>query len=120
AAAGGVGLAAVQLARRAGLEIYATAGSSEKREYLRALGVARVMDSRSLAFAEEVREQTGGAGVDLVLNSLTGPALARSLALLKAGGRFLEIGKAEIWSPAQVAAVNREASYFVIDLADKM
>ncbi len=78
-ATGGVGLAAVQLARRVGAEIFATAGTPEKREYLKGLGIEHVMDSRSLAFADEVLERTGGRGVDVVLNSLAGEALVRSV-----------------------------------------
>ena len=81
-AAGGVGLAAVQLAKRVGAEIYATAGSPEKRAYLRQLGVEHVMDSRALDFADEVMACTHGAGVDLVLNALAGEAIPKSLATL--------------------------------------
>jgi NADPH:quinone reductase-like Zn-dependent oxidoreductase/acyl carrier protein len=120
AAAGGVGMAAVELARRAGLEIFATAGSPAKREYLQSLGIERVYDSRSLAFADEIRLATDGEGVDLVLNSLTGGAIEASLGLLRAGGRFLEIGKAEIWTAARVAAINPDASYDAVDLAGEI
>ena len=81
-AATGTGLAAVAVARVLGAEIFATAGSAEKRDHLRALGVAHVMDSRALDFAAEVLESTGGSGVDVVLNSLSGAAAVRSLALL--------------------------------------
>src|SRR6185312_5390352 len=65
AAAGGVGLAAVKLAQRQGAEIFATAGSPEKREFLRTLGITHVMDSRSLAFADQVLNATAGKGVDV-------------------------------------------------------
>ncbi len=85
AAAGGVGLAAVQLAQRAGAEVFATAGSAAKRAYLRELGVAHVLDSRTLAFAEEVKAATGGRGVDVVLNSLAGEFIPASLAAAGAG-----------------------------------
>lgn len=78
AAAGGVGLAAVQVARWAGAEIFATAGSDEKRELLRGLGIRHVMDSRSLGFADEVMKLTAGRGVHVVLNSLAGGARSRS------------------------------------------
>jgi NADPH:quinone reductase-like Zn-dependent oxidoreductase len=87
-AAGGTGLAAIQLALRAGAEIYATAGTPEKRAYLQQLGVAHVMDSRSLAFADAVLEHTGGAGVDVVINSLSGDALG---SLLHPGRRGLRL-----------------------------
>lgn len=95
-AAGGVGLTAVQLAQHIGAEIFATAGSPEKRAYLRSLGIEHVMDSRSLAFADEIMELTGGQGVDVVLNSLAGDAIDRSLAVLAPYGRFLELGKQDI------------------------
>ena len=117
AAAGGVGLAAVQLAQRAGAEIFATAGSPEKRAYLASLGVPHVMDSRSLEFAGEIMEITGGRGVDVVLNSLAGDFIPKSLSVTAPKGRFLEIGKTGIWDQAQVAALNRELAYYPIDLA---
>jgi acyl transferase domain-containing protein/surfactin synthase thioesterase subunit len=97
AAAGGVGLAAVHVARALGANVYATAGSHEKRAYLRSLGVEHVFDSRSFAFAEEVRSASGGTGVDVVLNSLQGDYIVKSLELLKPCGRFLEIGKKDIY-----------------------
>ncbi len=103
AGAGGVGQAAVQIARAAGAEIYATAGSEEKRAYLRSQGVRHVFDSRSASFAAAVLDATGGEGVDVVLNSLTGDMLKRSLELLRAGGRFVELGKAELLDARDVA-----------------
>ena len=96
AAAGGVGLAPIQIAAAAGAEIYATAGSDEKRDYLRDIGVKHVMDSRSLDFVEAIRNQTGGAGVDVVLNSLAGEFIEAGLKTLRPFGRFLEIGKRDI------------------------
>jgi acyl transferase domain-containing protein/acyl carrier protein len=121
AAAGGVGLAALQIAQRAGAEIFATAGSAEKRALLRSLGVSHVMDSRSLAFADEVRDATGGEGVDVVLNSLAGEAISRSLDSLRPFGRFLEIGKRDIHrnAPLGLAPFRKSLSYFAIDL-DRM
>ena len=83
-AAGGVGLAALQLARRAGAEVYATAGTEAKRDWLRSLGVRHVFDSRSGQFAREVMAATDGAGVDIVLNSLAGDAIAQGLSVLRA------------------------------------
>jgi acyl transferase domain-containing protein/NADPH:quinone reductase-like Zn-dependent oxidoreductase/acyl carrier protein len=111
AAAGGLGLAAVQLAQRAGVEIFATAGSPQKREYLHSLGITHVMNSRTLDFADEVMQRTGGRGVDIVLNSLTGEFIPKSLSSLAQGGTFLEVGKAGIWSPEQVAALRPDVSY---------
>lgn len=92
-AAGGTGLAALQVARMAGAEVFATAGTPQKRALLRSLGVRHVMDSRSPAFADEVREATGGEGVDVVLNASAGETFTRSIACLASYGRFVEIGK---------------------------
>lgn len=118
AASGGVGLAAVQVARLAGAEIFATAGSKEKRAFLESLGVPHVLDSRSHHFAAEVMQRTRGTGVDVVLNSLTGEFIPKSLSVLAAGGRFLELGKRELYSPAQLAALSLRpnVSYFPINL----
>lgn len=117
AAAGGVGLAAVMLARRAGAEIFATAGAPHKRSFLESLGVAHVMDSRSLDFAEQVMKVTDGRGVDVVLNSLADSFVDRSLEVTARGGRFVEIGKRGIWPEERVAALGKEIRYFVVDLA---
>lgn len=118
AATGGVGLAAEQLAQQIGAEIFATAGSPEKRAYLRALGIQHVMDSRSLAFADEIMEITGGKGVDVVLNSLTGEALLKSLAVLASYGRFLELGKRDIDTNTKMGLrpFQNNLSFFSIDL----
>ncbi len=119
AATGGVGLAAVQVAQLAGAEIFATAGSPEKRDVLRALGIRHVMDSRSLDFADEVHAITKGRGVDLVLNSLAGDAIAKGIACLAPGGRFLEIGRRDIYENSKLGlrALRSNLSFFVIDLA---
>jgi amino acid adenylation domain-containing protein len=117
-ATGGVGLAAVQLAQRAGAELFATAGSEEKRDFLRCLGLEHVMDSRSMAFADEVRQRTGGRGVDLVLNSLSGDGIARGLAALADHGRFLEIGKRDIYQDSRLGLrpFRKNLSFIAIDL----
>jgi NADPH:quinone reductase-like Zn-dependent oxidoreductase/malonyl CoA-acyl carrier protein transacylase/acyl carrier protein len=117
-AAGGVGLAAIQLARRAGAEILATAGTVEKRDFLRSLGVQKVMDSRSLDFADEVLEATGGSGVDVVLNSLSGDAIYKGLSILREYGRFLEIGKRDIYQNHRLGMrpFRKNLSFTAIDL----
>jgi acyl transferase domain-containing protein/NADPH:quinone reductase-like Zn-dependent oxidoreductase/acyl carrier protein len=92
-AAGGTGLAAIQIAQSAGAEIFATAGSGEKRALLRSLGIRQVMDSRSLAFADQVRAATDGQGIDVVLNAIAGESATRSITCLAPYGRFVEIGK---------------------------
>ncbi|MFJ6619324.1 type I polyketide synthase [Kitasatospora sp. NPDC091335] len=97
AAAGGVGMAAVQLARHLGLEVYGTAGPG-KWDVLRGqgLGDTHIASSRDLDFEERFRESTGGRGVDVVLNALAGEFVDASLRLLASGGRFLEMGKADV------------------------
>jgi myxalamid-type polyketide synthase MxaB len=116
AAAGGVGLAAVRIAKRAGAEIFGTAGSPEKRQFLMAEGVHHVMDSRSLDFADEILELTEGRGVHVVLNSLTGDFIAKSLSVLLPGGRFFEIGKRDIWDQSTVRRLRNDVSYQPFDL----
>ncbi len=117
AAAGGVGLAAVQLAQYAGAEIFATAGSPAKRDFLKSLGVEHVMDSRQLDFAREILEKTEGKGVDIVLNSLAGDFLAKSFEVLREEGVFLEIGKAQIYTPEEARQI-KPVSYNAYDLAE--
>ncbi|WP_050514847.1 type I polyketide synthase [Streptomyces rimosus] len=97
-ASGGTGLAAVHLARACGAEVLATAGSDKKRAFLRELGISHVLDSRTLDFAGQVRDLTAGRGVDVVLNSLTGPAQTAGLDLLAHQGRFVELGKRDIYA----------------------
>jgi len=116
AAAGGVGQAAVQLAQRAGAEIFATA-SAPKWDFLKAQGVERIASSRTLDFADEIRAATGGRGVDVVLNSLNADFIPKSLELLADGGRFVELGKIGIWDPEQVRELRPDVRYFNFDLA---
>ncbi|ACB75252.1 type I polyketide synthase [Opitutus terrae] len=118
AAAGGVGQAAVQIARHVGAEIFATAGSPAKRAALRAMGVEHVMDSRTLAFADDVRAATGGRGVDVVLNSLGGEFLRASLELVAPHGRFLELGKRDLLrgGALELKPFARIISFIVIDV----
>ncbi|WTK18391.1 type I polyketide synthase (plasmid) [Streptomyces sp. NBC_01525] len=101
-ASGGTGLAAVAVARLLGAEVLATAGSEEKRRYLRGSGISRVMDSRSLDFVEQTRKATDGEGVDVVLNSLSGAAIRAGLETLRPFGRFVELGVRDILSDAPV------------------
>jgi NADPH:quinone reductase-like Zn-dependent oxidoreductase/acyl carrier protein len=121
-AAGGTGLAAVRLAQAAGAEIFATAGSAEKRDFLRGIGVPHVMDSRSLDFAAEILQRTGGRGVDVVLNSLTGAAIEKSLSALAPYGRFIEIGKRDIYdnAPLGLGHFRKRLSYHAVDLGPMM
>ncbi len=117
AAAGGVGLAAIQLAKQSGAEVFATAGTPEKRAFLKSMGIKHIMNSRTLDFADEIMAVTNGQGVDIVLNSLAGDFIPRSLSALGENGRFVEIGKIDIWDPNQVKEVRPDVSYFFFDLA---
>jgi acyl transferase domain-containing protein/NADPH:quinone reductase-like Zn-dependent oxidoreductase/acyl carrier protein len=117
-AAGGVGLAALQIAHIAGAEVIATAGTETKREYLREFGVKHVFDSHSTAFADAIRRATDGEGVDVVLNALAGEAIDAGLGLLRPGGRFVELGKRDIHQnrPVGLAAFRSNISYHAVDL----
>ena len=116
AGAGGVGLAAIQLAQAAGAEVFATA-SARKQAYLRSHGVEHVFDSRSTAFGREILDATGGTGVDVVLNSLTGEGfIEASLACLTHGGRFVELARRDILSEEEMAASRPDVAYSILDL----
>ena len=117
AAAGGVGQAAVQLARAAGAEVFATA-SPHKWPVLRAQGIEHVMNSRTLDFADQIAEITGGRGVDIVLNSLNKDYIAAGMRSLARGGRFIEMGKVGVWSPEQVHAERPDVTYHTFDLSE--
>lgn len=112
AAAGGVGLAAMQLAGRAGAELLATAGSPSKRALLRSLGVRHVLSSRDLTFADSAAQL---GGVSVLLNALTSPGMVGgSLSALGCGGRLVEIGKRDVWAPAAVAADRPDVMYSLV------
>ncbi|MCB5197363.1 type I polyketide synthase [Deefgea salmonis] len=120
-AAGGVGIAAIQLAKHLGAEIYATAGSDEKRAFLQQMGVQHIYDSRSLSYADEILRDTADLGVDVVLNSLAGEAINRNFSVLKPFGRFLELGKRDFYENSKIGLrpFRNNISYFGID-ADQM
>ncbi|QUR66897.1 SDR family NAD(P)-dependent oxidoreductase [Mycobacterium spongiae] len=117
-ATGGVGLAAISIAKMIGARIYTTAGSDDKRAMLAELGVDYIGDSRSVDFADEILETTEGYGVDLILNSLPGEAIQRGVRILAPGGRFVEIGKKDVHADANLglAALAKSASFTVVDL----
>ncbi|WP_280528482.1 type I polyketide synthase [Streptomyces griseomycini] len=117
AAAGGVGMAAVQLARHLGAEVYGTAGPG-KWDALRALGLggANLASSRTLDFEAAFGAATEGRGMDVVLNSLAGEFVDASLRLLPRGGRFVEMGKTDLRDPGQVAADHPGVDYRFFDL----
>jgi len=114
--AGGVGLAALQIAKAAGALVAATAGTPEKRAFLRQLGADLVLDSRDAGFADALRASWPD-GVDVVLNSLAGQAMERSLALLAPFGRFIELGKRDFAEGRRtvLGAFRRNISYFAVD-----
>lgn len=122
AGTGGVGQAAIQIAKNLGLEVFSTAGTPEKRQLLEDIGVDHVMDSRTLLFADEIMEITGGKGVDAVLNSLAGEFIPKSFSVLAPFGRFLEIGKIDIYNNSKIGLepLRNNISYFVIDLAQHL
>jgi NADPH:quinone reductase-like Zn-dependent oxidoreductase len=116
-AAGGVGIAAIQLAKYIGAQVFATAGSEDKRAFVELLGANHVFDSRSLSFADDILVLTEGKGVDVVLNSLAGEAIRRNLSILKPFGRFLELGKRDFFenTPLGLRPFRNNISYFGID-----
>ena len=120
-AAGGVGIAAIQIAKWRGAIIHATAGSDEKRDFLRLLGVEHIYDSRTLGFADDILAQTDGCGVDVVLNSLAGEAINRNLRILKPFGRFIELGKRDYYENTKIGLrpFRNNISYFGVD-ADQL
>ena len=116
-AAGGVGQAAVQLAQRAGAEIFATA-SPKKWEFLKAMGINHLMNSRTLDFAEEIKQLTNGEGVTIVLNSFNQEFIDKSFEILAENGRFIELGKIDIWDNQKVQQLRPDAAYFPFDLGE--
>ncbi len=120
-AAGGVGLAAIQYAESIGAEIFATAGTDEKRTFVKMMGADHVMDSRSMNFADQIMEITDGQGVDVILNSLSGEAIWRNLAILRPFGRFLELGKRDFYENSKIGLrpFRNNISYYGID-ADQL
>jgi NADPH:quinone reductase-like Zn-dependent oxidoreductase/acyl carrier protein len=120
AAAGGVGLAALQLVELAGAIPYGSAGSEKKRAFLKKSGIPIPVSSRSLDFVDQLREQLHGGGVDVVLNALAGDFIPASLSVLAEGGRFLELGKSDSWDAVQVALERPDVDYTRYDLAEDL
>ena len=116
-AAGGVGMAAIQIAKMKGAKVIGTAGTARKRRMLEMLGVDHALSSRSLDFADQVMQITNGVGVDVVLNSLAGEAITKSLQCLRPFGRFLEIGKRDLYANSRIGLrpFRINLSYFGID-----
>ncbi|MBN9416429.1 hypothetical protein ABS71_00090 [bacterium SCN 62-11] len=118
AASGGLGLAAIQLARKVGARVLATAGSPDKVHYLHEMGVEHVFNSRSTSFVDDVLQVTNGEGVDVVLNSLAGEGLTGGLSILRRFGRFLDVTKRDIYNDMRVglSPFRKGLTYSAIDL----
>ncbi len=116
AGAGGVGTAAIQLAHALGAEVFTTASTS-KHAFVRSLGVEHVFDSRRTDFGRQILEATGGRGVDVVLNSLTGEGfIEASLSCLAPAGRFVELARVGILSEEEMAAARPDVAYWILEL----
>ena len=117
-AMGGVGQAAIALARRASATIYATAGSDAKRDRLLELGASAAFDSHSESWYDQLMEATRGKGVDVVLNSLAGRHLVLCLEALRPGGWHCEIGKVDIYSdnPLGLYVFRKNLRFVAIDV----
>jgi len=117
-ATGGVGLASIQVCMEAGATIYATAGSKRKRAYLGSLGIAHVYNSRNTNYGQEIFKDTGGAGVTIVLNSLTASGYKEtSLSICAQGATFVELGKIGIFTAAEVSQIRSDVNYAVFDVS---
>lgn len=120
AALGGVGLAALRLARAAGAEVIATAGSPQKRARALEEGATHAFDSRSVQFADDVMRVTNGKGVDIVVNSLAGDFIAAGMRVVAPGGCFVELGKNGIWTAAEAAERKPLVRYVVVDVGEEI
>ncbi|MFD3880771.1 SDR family NAD(P)-dependent oxidoreductase [Streptomyces microflavus] len=117
-ATGGVGMAALQIARWKGAEVYATAGSEQKRDLLQRLGIQHIADSRSLDFAKKFRADGAGNGMDVILNTLAGEAIRTNLSLLAPHGRYVELTQRDIVenTPLPLGLLADNKSFFSIDV----
>jgi NADPH:quinone reductase-like Zn-dependent oxidoreductase len=117
AGAGGVGQAAIQIAKHLGARIITTAGGEAKRAFLEAQGIKHIFDSRSLSYGEDIKSLTHGQGVDVVLNSLSGEGfIETSVGICAQGAHFLEIGKRDIWSLEAMHSIRPDIDYHIIAL----
>lgn len=117
-ATGGLGQAAIAVARSAGAIIHTTAGTPEKRDWLHQQGIEHVYPSRTLEFADAIRARTDGRGIDVILSAQTGDAQRESLDLLASYGRYIEVGKKDIADDAGLPlhAFNRNLLYAAVDI----
>jgi len=118
-ASGGVGLAAIQLCQNAGATVFATAGTDKKRQFLKeVVGVEHVFSSRNARFYEEIKKITNGRGVDMIINSISGEMLVKSVDLLATSGSFFELGKRDIFDNRHINLykLRNNCAFHVIDL----
>lgn len=117
-AAGGTGLIAVQLAQHADAEIYATAGSQKKLDYLQKQGVVHLINYQEADFELEIHRLTGGRGVDVVINTLPGDAIQKGMNCLAPGGRYIEIAMTALKSAHAVdlSVLNNNQSFYSVDI----
>lgn len=120
-AAGGVGTAAIQVAKARGAEVIGTARTDERRAYALSAGADHVIDSRSLNFVDDVREITNGRGADVIISSAPGEILRHNFEAVAEFGRIIEVGKADIYQGGtlDLAAFDKNVGYFSIDM-DRM
>ncbi|SOJ53931.1 Mycocerosic acid synthase [Mycobacterium simulans] len=120
-AAGGVGSAAIQVAKARGAAVIGTARTDERRAYALAAGADHVIDSRSLNFVEDVYEITNGRGADVIISSAPGEILRHNFDAVAEFGRIVEVGKADIYQGGtlDLAAFDKNVGYFSIDM-DRM
>ncbi len=119
AAAGGVGIAAIEIAKSVGAKDDRDGGIEGEGRVRAVAGVSHVFNSRSLGFADGVMAATGGRGVDIVLNSLTGEFIDRGMEVLAPYGRFVELGKRDIYDDRQLGlkVFRKNISFHAVDLA---
>ncbi|KAJ6028403.1 Acyl transferase/acyl hydrolase/lysophospholipase [Penicillium herquei] len=123
-AAGGIGISSIKLAQHKGAEIFVTVGTDEKREFLHqnfGIPYERMFSSRTTQFAQEILEATGGKGVDVILNSLTGELLDESWRICADGGIMVEIGKKDVLDRNKLAMepFDRNCSFRALDFSHK-
>jgi NADPH:quinone reductase-like Zn-dependent oxidoreductase/acyl carrier protein len=117
-AAGGMGMAAVQVALHIGARVIATAGTEERRDVVRELGVEHVLNSRSAAFVDEIADLTGGRGVDVVYSSAPGEILRQNFRVAAEFGRIVDIGKADIYGGGVIdlQPFDRNLTFIAVDM----
>ena len=121
-AAGGTGLISVQMAQALGAEVFATAGSQEKLDYLATIGVRHLINYREEDFAERVMEMTGNRGVDVVFNTLSGDAIQKGLNILAPDGRYVELAMTGLKTARNISlsGLDNNQIFYSIDLRKQL